>query len=158
MINVLQDNTSKKGVYDMKEILAIIVVACIVIGCSETGISPKIKASAIPSTTSDTIVWNIVITIPNQSHSTAYFSQRQDRIGFWTFERKVNNQWVSVEKSEVCYLTQYPGGRFELPSGKTLHDSFTITQAGTYRIEYPFAWDKNETLMGGPLFDEFVAK
>lgn len=142
----------------MREMVAVIIVLCIVIGCSETGISPKIKASAISSTTSDTISWNIIITIPNQSHSTVYFSQRDDRIGFWTLERKINNKWVSMEKAEVCYLTQYPGGRFELPSGKTFCDSFTIAQAGTYRIGYPFAWDKNETHMGEPLFEEFVAK
>jgi hypothetical protein len=142
----------------MKKILAFIVVLCIGIGCTETPVSPKIKATVASDRTSDSVDWNVVITVGNESSRNVYFTQRSDWIGFWRLERKLGNAWVEVDRAAISYSTVYPNGRAMIRPGEALRDSIMLTQAGKYRIGFPFAWDEDGAERDSLSPHEFIAE
>jgi hypothetical protein len=148
----------KIGEFDMKKVLAFIIVLSFVIGCSDTAVSPKLKATVASDRTSDSVDWNVVITERNESSRNVYFTQRSDCIGFWRLERKLGDAWVEVDRATVSYSTVYPDGRTMIRPGEVLRDSFMLAQAGTYRIGFPYAWDESEPKLDSLAPEEFIAK
>lgn len=142
----------------MKEILGFIVALCTVIGCSETAVQPKVEVPAINNRMPDSAVTQVVITMRNESHSTVYYTHKDDLIGFWRLERKVDSGWVDADRVAIKYTSFYPGGRKRLPPGDTLCDSIIITQHGTYRLGFPFAWDEDEMDADSLSAREFVVE
>ena len=142
----------------MRKIAAFMIALCIAFGCSDTAVSPKIKTTVVSDRTSDSIDWNVVITLRNESSSNVYFTQRSDYIGFWSLERKLGNAWVDVVRTTISYSSVYPDGRTMLRPGEVLRDSFLLAQAGTYRIGFPFAWDESEAKLDSLAPEEFIAK
>ena len=115
------------------------------------------KATVVSDRTSDSVDWNVVITQSNESHYNVYFTQRSDWIGFWSLEQKLGNAWVSVDRATISYSSVYPDGRTMLRPGEVLRDSIKLTQAGKYRIGFPFAWDKDGAERDSLSPTEFVA-
>jgi hypothetical protein len=142
----------------MKEILAIIVVLCIGIGCSETEVSPTVTVSVVNDRPNNSDETTVVITLRNESHSNVYLIHNNNLIGFWRIERKIDNAWVDADRATISYKSFYPNGKKLLAVGEILRDSIIITQAGTYRMGFPFAWDENETEVDSLSFKEFIVE
>ena len=142
----------------MNKAFAGIIVFCIMVGCMDTPVDPKLKVLVASDRTSDTAYWNVVITQRNESSRNVYFAQRSDCVGFWRLERKLDNSWVEVERATVSFSTTYPDGRAMIRPGEALRDSLTLAQAGTYRLWFPFAWDQNGTEPDSLSPEEFIAK
>ena len=142
----------------MKMVATFAVVLFIGFGCSDSSVSPKLKATVVSDRTSDSVDCNVVITQRNESSRNVYFTHRSDCIGFWRLEKKLGNAWVEVDRVTISYSTVYPDGRTMIRPGEVLRDSFLLSQAGTYRIGFPFAWDDNRTDLDSLAPQEFVAK
>ena len=142
----------------MKQIFTFIAALCIGISCSDNSVSPGINTTESSDRTPEPLEFNVVITLSNESSYDTYFFQKSDRLGFWTLKRKIGNSWVDVDRKSISYSTVYPNGRTKLSPGEVLRDSFLLTQAGTYQIGFPFAWDENESEIDSLTPKEFIAE
>jgi hypothetical protein len=147
-----------KGGFAMKDMPALIVVLCLGIGCSETVVSPTVKVSVINDRPGASDVTMVAITLKNETRSSVYFTHNKNLIGFWRIERKIDNVWVEADRASIGYSSLYPKERKMLPPGETLRDSLTISQAGTYRMGFPFAWDEKGTEVDSLPTEEVVVE
>jgi hypothetical protein len=143
----------------MKEILAIIVVLCIGIGCSETEVSPTVTVSVVNERPNNSDETTVVITLKNGLQSNVYLTHSKNLIGFWRIERKIDNAWVDADRSTISYRSFYPNERKMLVPNEILRDSLKINQAGRYRMGFPYAFDEEtEATMDSLLTEEFIVE
>ena len=142
----------------MKSLLSVLAFAGILMGCSDAGdttVNPNGSVTVTTDKTSYSVGEHVPVALTNDSHSTAYVSHCNYRIGFW-IERKASDTWVDAGNVAIVCLALYPSGRKNFAAGSLSQDTISLTQAGTYRLRYPVAWFENQPIDDSVLSNEFV--
>ncbi|MCJ7813637.1 hypothetical protein MUP95_10020 [bacterium] len=99
----------------------------------------------------------IIISLHNDSESTAYFIHCNYQVGFF-IEQKVNSIWSEKGSIAVVCLALYPMGVKELLPGMTYTDTITLADSGMYRLKYRFGWQQSNTWADSLFSNEFSVR
>lgn len=145
----------------MKSYITVMFALSIVFGCKDKTTDPinsSDKGNTLTAYTnkpSYAVNETLFVTLKNEVIDTVYFVHCNHRVAFY-IQLKSSNEWTEAGSVAVWCNGFVPSGIYAFPRSRNYTDSIALTQAGTYRLLFPYILRDNPRTLDSLFTNEFT--